>query len=333
MPERLKLSVGYQLPDADRFADVVTGCAADIDEVYFPWRGAASGRGVCIADDGEQSQMMSELAEIRAAGVRLNMLWNGNCYGCYAIASALEQQVVNAVRTMSERIGLDALTTASPFIAERVKRAFPALDVRASVNMGVRSITAMKCLGDAFDSYYAHRGLNRFPKRLALLHDWCAAHNKRLYLLANSGCIDNCPAHVFHDNLVAHETEAACRPSPWNGFSGVCWSYYADPANRVSLLTDSTWLRPEEIDRYAGLTDGIKLATRVHRAPARVIAAYARRAFDGNMLSLCEPDFSALAYLDNTRFSDDWLTRFGELPEAERIDFCEKELRNVSIGR
>jgi len=62
-----------------------------------------------------------------------------------------------------------------------------------------------------------------------------------------------------------------------------------------------------------------------------VIAAYARRSFDGNMLSLCEPDFSALAYLDNTRFSDDWLTLFGELPEAERIDFCEKELKNVQI--
>ena len=333
MPERLKLSVGYQLPDADRFADVVTGCAADIDEVYFPWRGAASGRGVSIADDEEQSEMISELAEIRSQGIRLNMLWNGNCYGGDAISNALEKRVVEAVHTMSERIGLDAVTTASPFIAERIKHAFPKLEVRASVNMGIGSVTAMKCLGDAFDSYYAHRGLNRFPKRLEKLHDWCAAHNKRLYLLANSGCIDNCPAHLFHDNLVAHETEAACRPSPWNGFSGVCWSYYADPANRVSLLTDSTWLRPEEIDRYAGLADGIKLATRVHRDPARVIAAYARRSFDGNMLSLCEPDFSALAYLDNRRFPDDWLSRFGDLPEAERIDFCEKELSNVSIGR
>jgi len=325
--------VGYQLPDADRFADIVTDCAADIDEVYFPWRGAASGRGVSIADDEEQSEMISELAEIRSQGIRLNMLWNGNCYGGDAISNALEKRVVEAVHTMSERIGLDAVTTASPFIAERIKHAFPKLEVRASVNMGIGSVTAMKCLGDAFDSYYAHRGLNRFPKRLEKLHDWCAAHNKRLYLLANSGCIDNCPAHLFHDNLVAHETEAACRPSPWNGFSGVCWSYYADPANRVSLLTDSTWLRPEEIDRYAGLADGIKLATRVHRDPARVIAAYARRSFDGNMLSLCEPDFSALAYLDNRRFPDDWLSRFGDLPEAERIDFCEKELSNVSIGR
>lgn len=331
MPDRLKLSVGYQLPDADRFADVVTEYAADIDEVYFPWRGTASGRGVSIADDSEQSQMMSELAEIRAAGVRLNMLWNGNCYGGDAISSALEQRVVGAVREISERIGLDAVTTASPFIAQRVKRAFPALDVRASVNMGVRSITAMQCLGDAFDSYYAHRGLNRFPDRPKKLHDWCAANNKRLYLLANSGCINHCPAHVFHDNLVAHEAEAACQPSPWTGFSGVCWGYYADPANHVSLLVDSTWIRPEELDHYAGIVDGIKLATRVHRDPARVIAAYACRTFDGNTLSLCEPDFSALAYLDNKRFSDHWLTRFGELQEPERTDFCKKEFRNVSI--
>lgn len=333
MPDRLKLSVGYQLPDTCRIADLVAEYAEDINEIYFPWLGAASGRGVSIADEGEQREMEAELAETRTTGVRLNMLWNGNCYGGESISSALERQAVDAVRAMSERIGLDAVTTASPFIAERVKLVFPELDVRASVNMGIGSVTAMKCLGDAFDSYYVHRGLNRFPRRLQNLHDWCAAHNKRLYLLANSGCIDNCPAHVFHDNLVAHETEAACHPSPWNGFSGVCWGYYADAGNKVSLLADSTWVRPEEIDRYAGLVDGIKLATRVHRDPARVIDAYAHRSFDGNILSLCEPDFSALGYLDNRRFSDDWSTRFEDLTEAERIDLCEKELRNVSIGR
>lgn len=329
MSERLKLSVGYQLPDQCRFADLVAHYAADVDEVYFPWRGVANGRGISINDVAEQRLMESELAEIREHGIRLNMLWNGTCYGGKAISAELERQVTAAVRHMLDGIGLDAITTASPFIAERVKRAFPSIDVRASVNMGVRSVTAMQCLQGEFDSFYVHRGVNRFPETLKILRAWCVAHHKRLYLLANSGCINNCPAHVFHDNLVAHESEAACQPSPWSGFRGVCWNYFKTPDNQVSLLADSTWLRPEEIDAYGGLVDGVKLATRVHHDPAAVIAAYAHRDFDGNILSLCEPDFSGLCRLDNKRFSGDWLRRFGELPEAERIGFCEKEFKHV----
>jgi len=34
-----KLAVGYQLPDLDRFADIVAAFRAEIDEVYFPWIG------------------------------------------------------------------------------------------------------------------------------------------------------------------------------------------------------------------------------------------------------------------------------------------------------
>ena len=37
----------------------------------------------------------------------------------------------------------------------------------------------------------------------------CDAEGKELYMLANSGCLNNCSAHVFHDNLVAHEAQIA----------------------------------------------------------------------------------------------------------------------------
>lgn len=76
---RLRFSVGYQLPDRWRFSDIVSAFAADIDEVYFPWRGVANGRGIGIADEGEQRTLEAELAVIRAAGVRLNLLWNAAC--------------------------------------------------------------------------------------------------------------------------------------------------------------------------------------------------------------------------------------------------------------
>lgn len=329
MSERLKFSVGYQLPDQCRFADLVAHYAADIDEVYFPWRGVANGRGVSIAGPEEQRLMERELEEIHALGVRLNMLWNGNCYGEKSISAGLERKVVDAVSQMLGRIGLEAVTTASPFIAACVKRNFPQLEVRASVNMGLGSVTALKCVQDSFDSFTVQRELNRFPAKIKPLRAWCAANRKRLFLLANSGCLAACPAHTFHDNLVAHEEEIAREASPWCGFRGVCWDYYANPSNHASFLLDSTWIRPEEIDAYGGLADGIKLATRTHRDPERVIASYAQRTFSGNILSLGEPDFSGLCHLANAKFSATWLERFGALADAERENHCREEFERV----
>ena len=329
MPSKLKFSVGYQLPDPQSISGIVAAFAADIEEVYFPWAGVVNGRGISIVGTHEQRLMEGELEEIHALGVRLNMLWNGNCYGGKSISSDLERKVVDTISPMLDHIGLASVTTASLFVAACVKRNFPQIDVRASVNMGICSVTALKCVQDAFDSFYVARELNRFPARIKPLRDWCVANKKRLFLLANSGCLKDCPAHTFHDNLVSHEDEVVRESSPWRGFRGVCWDYYADPSNRASFLLDSTWIRPEEIDGYGGLVDGIKLATRMHRDPERVIASYAQRKFSGNILSLGEPDFSGLCHLENAKFSAAWLERFGALDDAGRENYCKEEFERV----
>ncbi len=62
-----------------------------------------------------------------------------------------------------------------------------------------------------------------------------------------------------------------------------------------------------------------------------MIAAYAERRFDGNMLSLCEPDFSALAYLDNRRFPRAWAERYARLPEDEIESYCKEILEHVNV--
>ena len=53
---------------------------------------------------------------------------------------------------------------------------------------------------------------------------------KKLYLLANSGCLNDCPSHVFHDNLVAHEMEVDA--DDFRPFEATCWRYLESAANR-----------------------------------------------------------------------------------------------------
>lgn len=304
MQEKLKFSVGYQLPDLYRTVDIVAEYAEHINEVFFPWLNASSGRGICISSAAEQQEMEEELLVMSRNGIKMNVLYNANCYGEKAISRELEQQICDSIDYLLKSIGLDSLTTTSLFIASVVKREYPDIEVKASVNMGIGSIQAMEYVSDYFDGFYLKRELNRYPEEIKLIRQWCGNNGKKLYMLANSGCLLDCSAHAFHDNLVSHEHNLHRQENSWQGFRGICWKYYAKNNSVESFLEHSSWIRPEDIDLYGELVDGVKLATRVHLDPRKVVEAYAQRRYSGNVLGLCEPDFSSLQYIENETVSD-----------------------------
>ena len=53
---------------------------------------------------------------------------------------------------------------------------------------------------------------------------------KKLFMLANSGCLNFCSAHNFHDNLVAHEADISKMDNAYN-FSGICHEYLKNTEN------------------------------------------------------------------------------------------------------
>ena len=65
----------------------------------------------------------------------------------------------------------------------------------------------MEKLFDLFDGFYLMREYNYNLLHIAKLRRDLDAVGKKLYLLANSGCMSYCPGQTFHDNLVAHEDE------------------------------------------------------------------------------------------------------------------------------
>ena len=302
MSEKLKLSVGYQLPERYSIVEVIETYRDAVAEVYFPWYGMPDGRGVSIRYEADQYLMEKELLQLRNMGVKLHLLLNANCYGKEALSGKFAETLEAMLSFLTEKFNLSGVTTTSLFVARLCKKKFPALEVRSSVNMNITSRQAMEYVADYFDGFYAARSLNRAPEALKQLR----IPGKKLYLLANSGCLSNCPAHTFHDNLVAHEAEIDHEKSCWN-FQGICWERFSKKSNQDNILADSTWIRPEEIDLYEGIVDGIKVASRTNPHFGTIIKAYAERSFTGNILSLCEPDFSKLIYLENSAFPANWM--------------------------
>ena len=335
----MRFAIGYQLPgDYGSIVDVVAAYPGAVAEVYFALPAEASGRAPLGLDDewsvdDAWNAMGSDLSELARLGVQAVLLLNSSCYGAEAMSFALEERVRRGVALVEQFIPLSGVTTTSLAIARQFKREFPRIEVRASVNMRVGSVAAMAHLADSFDGYYLKRELNRSPSQITALKAWCGAHGKSLHLLANSGCLYDCAYQTFHDNLVAHEAEARQQPGRPLAYPAPCWEFL-EKRERWPWLLGNCWIRPEDMHHYEAWFSTVKLATRVHPRPQKVLGAYVRGRYHGNVLDLLEPGHSALPgmpYLDNSRFPADWYERTADCGhDCEHCGTCAEVFRLIS---
>lgn len=339
----MKFAVGFQLydPGEEPFSRLVSAYKDHISEVFFAWQDTPSGRSGIASQHGAtdwtaQQRMEEELRAIKAMGVKLDILFNGNCYGQYAISEKLANTVGSVIDHLNETVGgVDIVTTTSPAIAHTVKKYFPDVEVRASVNMKIGTVKGMEYMADLFDSFHVQRDYNRDLKHLQMLKDWADANGKKLVMLANSGCFAHCSGQTFHDNLVAHEAEV-CEVNNLKDFAPyVCWKMLKKRENWHMLL-QNTWIRPEDLHHYEGLFDTVKLATRMHALPGLVIGAYVRGYHYGNTLDLCEPGLGrAIApyIIDNRSFPEDWFERTtGCDKQCYKCGYCKSVLEKVLLN-
>ena len=335
----MKFSVGYRLPnEGGSMVDVIRDFREDIAECYFAMPGDPSGRGVLGVQRGELDAeavavFWNELRAITALGVRPVLLYNAACYGKEAVSKVFENYIVQNLHEVSELLGVACVTTTSSFVAQTVRTNFPEIELRASVNLRLCSETALTYLAPLYDSFYVAKELNRDMATLRRMRAWCDAHGKTMHLLANSGCLYHCAWQTEHDNRVAHEGEIAENESVAQAYPSPCWSHIAQSENQSQLLKN-TWIRPEDVDFYAEVVNVMKLATRMHDDPRRVVEAYARRVYRGNLLTLLEPSYLPVmggVVVDNTKFPSDWVQRVATCNhQCRHCGYCEQIWQKVT---
>lgn len=335
----MKFTVGYPRSTNSGFINSVIENKNHINEFYFSWLDTPSGRTMACAEQTltayeRQKQQESDLRRIADEGIALNMLFNANCYGENSQSRAFFNSVGDLIDYIQREFGLATITTASPLIAKFVKENFEGIDTRASVNMEIGSIEGMSYLADYFDSFYIKRELNRNMPELLRLRKWCDENGKEMYLLANSGCLNFCSAHNFHDNLVAHEAEISKMDNGYQ-FTGVCWDFLASEAGKRNWLSRTNFIRPEDVELYENITPAMKLATRVNFSPQRVLQAYINRAYRGSVMELLEPNHSGAFYpnyIENTKFDKDFAsTVLNCNKQCEKCNYCENVMNGANI--
>ena len=272
-----------------------------IYEVYFSWGNIPNGRNLQTQSEQYTEWEMQKwqddaLKKLSINNILLNLLLNANCYGKDSQSRSFFNKIGNTIDYIKTTYGLNSITTTSPLIAKFVKNNFKDITLRASVNMEIGTVSAMEYVADLFDGYYMKREYNRDFQKIKELKNWCDVNGKKLFMLANSGCLNFCPAHNFHDNLVSHESEIAKMDNAYN-FVGICRDFLKDEKNYPKLLECTNFVRPENIYKYEGLFESVKLATRVHSNPKVILESYINQKYIGDILRLLEPTFSIYPYI------------------------------------
>ena len=322
-----KFTVGLPVSENADFIDGVISAKEYIKEVYFSWGDFPSGRSAqtgYLTPWEEQARQIRDLERLDAAGLSFNLLFNANCYGADAQSRALYEKIGETVDYVASRFNLASVTTTSPLIAKFIKSNFENIKTRASVNMEIGTEEGFSYLQEYFDGYYMKREFNRNLRVIKKLRSWCDENGKELFMLANSGCLNNCSAHIFHDNLVAHEKEASTKDNAY-GFLGVCRDFLKREGSINEYLRVTNFVRPEDLELVSDYFDGIKLATRVNPNPLRILNAYTRQKFRGAVTELLEPDHSGLFYpyiIENEKIAPDW---------AKTVLSCNKDCRACGL--
>ncbi len=336
----MKFMVGYQHMADSSLIDAMLQFHEDIYEVYFSWSDIPNGRGLSIealrlSPFEFQNRQLFELGILSKNRIRLNLLLNGNCYGAQSLSRAFFSKTGNVIEYLSERINLQSVTTTSPVIAKFIKKNFPELKVSASVNMEIGSTQGMDYVAEYFDGYYMQREFNRNLPTIRRLKQWCDANGKELYMLANSGCLNHCSVHNFHDNLVAHEDEIMAMDNAFD-FRGICHDYLARKEKQISIIRDTNFVRPEDLYLYEPYFSAVKLATRSNRNPAAVLEAYVGRKYVGNVTELLEPNHAESFYpdiLENSNFPPGFAEKLMSCDkDCNQCGFCEQVFEEVKIN-
>lgn len=335
----MKYIVGYPIKENKSFLNTIIQNKKSISEVYFSWGDIPNGRSALSVDDTltpfeVQQRQSNDLKLLSSEGLKLNMLFNANCYGKDSQSREFFNRVGNLTDYISREFGLSSVTTSSPLIAKFIKENFEGIDVRASVNMEIGSIEGISYVSKFFDSFYVKRELNRNLPMLLRLRKWCDDNGKQIYLLANSGCLNNCSAHIFHDNLVAHESEISAMDNGYQ-FRGVCWDFLSDKNNFEKWLSRTNFIRPEDIELYEDIVPAVKLATRVNSAPTRVLEAYVHKKYRGSVMELLEPNHSGVFYpnyIENANFDENFASHVMSCSKnCEECSYCADVMRRACI--
>lgn len=210
--------------------------------------------------------------------------------------------LLRSLETLLEAGALHGLVFADYFLLQALSDASPelcrALEAVPSINCQIDSAEKALLQLDAIGrtqfrppaKLLLDRNVNRriFELRAMAQALRAALPNVAITLMANEGCLYQCPFKPAHDALIAADCASGAHYAATAPVRALgCVRVYAEAPER---LFQSPFIRPEDLDMYADIADVAKLCGRT-QGPAvmkRIVAAYFTGGYAGNLLELMD---------------------------------------------
>lgn len=309
-----KFAIGYYFENENdgrtKFMHLVRKYTPYLQEIYFPWPGLANAREQSGDVEEREKIIIQHLRECRSREIKLDMLANATCYGDDAVTPKQREHFLGILKKM-DGLGIlpEVLTTTSPYLAMLVKKNFPTVECRASVNMRLNSTLAVKYVSDYYDSFYICRDIQRDIPTLQEFQAWCKKNGKKMCMLVNSGCFRYCPWQTFHEMLLSHNYMNSLNESINVRMQPVLCANTIISQKKYEEILRCSWIRPEDLWQYEPYATVFKLSTREVPYPEVVLDAYVSRDYDGDLSKIIDPGFPQFIQpkiINNKSFPKEW---------------------------
>lgn len=230
-------------------------------------------------------------------GVKIEMVLNSSCMGGQQLTTE-GYNLIHWYIANLEDIGVDTVVVADPYIIEMIANEFNipvVVSVLAFVDCSQKA-EFFEQLGAS--SIVIDSNVNRHFDVLEAIRD---AVDCELKLLVNEGCLYRCPFRYAHFNFFSHVNGPPPRPNVQDDY------YYHKcltmRINDPSQILKSPFIRPEDLEEYAHITDVFKIGGRSHFINwiLNCVNAYTAESYDGNLMDLmdCPKDLVDLFNIPN----------------------------------
>ena len=313
-----KLSVPF-IADQD-YAGFLTRHKSHLASLYFPFpHGPVTDSRVRIRDDAASTRAQNlgnTLLPLKAVDKYILMNTRFVAPHIYTDTTLLSR-MLDAVEQLDRIAGITGIIFSDMYLLRALDRTGHRIVPRLRAVPGINAMidTPEKALSwldllalSRFKTpvrIVADRALNRSPETLCALSKAVKAQYPgiRIELLANEGCIYQCPFKLSHDAHIALSNTGLARETTYRMNQDLgCQAYFH---GHPHTFLKSPFIRPEDLHHYREIADGIKLCGRTRGVSflKRCISAYAKGAFDGNLLDLMDtPEQLSLQWhIDNCR--------------------------------
>lgn len=219
-------------------------------------------------------------------GLEFNYLLNSTCLGNREFEKEGHARLIGFLEKLVD-MGVDAVTIATPYLIELVRKQFPELKIRSSTLSSIdsgRKANLYEGLGA--DVIELNPDINRNFERIKEIKKTVDC---KLEVLVTRSCIYECPYLWYHFNLASHASQQTEQKYG---------SFYVDYCMAKCLLIrltnfqefiKSPWVRPEDLAVYEDIgINYIKISGRRMTTDwlLNCAKAYLSRKYDGNLLDL-----------------------------------------------